>query len=252
MVTGEDLRERVYLCGPCSSALDVAHHLASVGGLDAWDSVLVSRQWAGRGQMRRAWISDPGNLFAAWRLPFPPEPWRNMISVLMGWILCQGLRGLRLPLQLKWPNDLLLHGRKVGGILVEERGEVLLAGIGLNLSSSPPEAMMRTDHVASAGTLGPPATRRSIFELWIRLVNVGRLCYISTLSDSTLLEFSHSIETVLAYLGTMVQIVDNRSSVRGLFRGLSPDGGIVLHTQDGTRTLHSGSLFPEDASEGDT
>ncbi|NCB27933.1 MAG: hypothetical protein EOM62_21150, partial [Bacteroidia bacterium] len=59
--------ERVYLCGPCSSALDVATHLAGQGSLDPWDSVLATRQWAGRGQMRRTWISQPGNLFAAWR-----------------------------------------------------------------------------------------------------------------------------------------------------------------------------------------
>ena len=95
------LAERVHVCGPCSSVLDVAMHLAREGRLDVWDSVLATRQWAGRGQMRRTWISEPGNLFAAWRLPLPPEPWQNMVSVLIGWLHCAGLGDLGARLHLK-------------------------------------------------------------------------------------------------------------------------------------------------------
>ncbi len=246
------LAERVHVCGPCSSVLDVAMHLARDGRLDVWDSVLATRQWAGRGQMRRTWISEPGNLFAAWRLPLPPEPWQNMVSVLIGWLLCAGLGELGARLHLKWPNDLLLAGRKVGGILIEERGEVLLAGIGLNLASCPEDAALRTDRACLAGTMGRLSRGMSILELWLRLVNFGRLRYTTTLSASTPLEFSQSIEPVLAYLGSMVRVGDNRSSVRGVHAGVSADGGIVLHTAGGTRTLHCGSLTPEDQPPGYT
>lgn len=244
--------ERVHVCGPCSSVLDVAMHLARDGRLDVWDSVLATRQWAGRGQMRRTWISEPGNLFAAWRLPLPPEPWQNMVSVLVGWVLCAGLDELGAGLRLKWPNDLLLAGRKVGGILIEERGEVLLAGIGLNLASCPEDAALRTDRACLAGALGSLSRGMSILGLWLRLVNFGRLRYTVTLSASTPLEFSQSIEPVLAYLGSMVRVGDNRSSVLGVHAGVSADGGIVLHTADGTRTLHCGSLTPEDQPPGYT
>ncbi len=240
------LGERVHLCGPCSSALDVAVHLAARGLVDPWDSVLVTRQWAGRGQMRRTWISQPGNLFAAWRLPAPPESWQNMISVLVGWAICQGLVELGVPVQLKWPNDILLHGRKIGGILIEERGDVLLAGVGLNIASCPADACLRSDRACPAANLGSLLGGMSIFGLWLQLVNFGRLRYTTELSDSTPLEFSLLIEPVLAYLGTTVRVSDNRSSVCGTFAGVSPDGGIVLLAEGERRILHSGSLRPED------
>lgn len=238
--------ERVYLCGPCSSALDVAMNLARQGDLQVWDSVLATRQWAGRGQMRRTWISEPGNLFAAWRLPMPPAPWQNMVSVLVGWALCMGLREFGLPVQLKWPNDLLLHGRKIGGILIEERGDVLLAGIGLNMGSCPADEALRRDHACAAASLGGQLPGMSIFSLWLQLVNFGRLRYSIELSDSTPLEFSQLIETVLAYFETVVHVSDNRSSVCGVYAGVSPDGGIILRENGGMRILHSGSLRPEE------
>ena len=237
--------ERVYLCGPCSSVLDVAGHLAGQGVLDPWDSVLATRQWAGRGQMRRTWISRPGNLFAAWRLPVPSLPWQNMISVLVGWTVCLGLGELGLPVQLKWPNDILLHGRKIGGILIEERGDVLLAGVGINITSCPEDADLRRDRACVAASLGGHLRGMTIFDLWLRLVNLGRLRYSAELSDSTPLEFSQLIEPVLAYLGTLVRVSDNRSSVCGTYAGISPDGGIVLLTGGERRIVHSGSLRPE-------
>ena len=242
--------ERVHLCGPCSSALDVAMHLAGKGLLDPWDSVLATRQWAGRGQMRRDWISRPGNLFAAWRLPMPPGPWQNMLSILVGWTMCHGLAELGVPVRLKWPNDILVHGRKVGGILIEERGDVLLAGIGLNIASSPEDARLRSDRACPAANFGTFLHGISIFCLWLQLVNCGRLRYTAELSDSTPLEFSQLIEPLLAYLGTVVRVSDNRSSVSGTFEGLGPDGGIVLRTDGARRTLHSGSLRPQDCTEG--
>lgn len=237
---------RVHVCGPCSSVLDVATCLAGQGALAVWDSVLAPRQWAGRGQMRRTWVSEPGNLFAAWRLPPVPLEWQGILSVLVGWSIRAGLDEMGEKVELKWPNDLLLHGRKVGGILIEERGDVLLAGVGLNLTSCPDDAALRSDHACPAGTLVRLLDRRSVFGLWLRLVHFGRLRYNLTLSASTPLEFSLSIEPLLAYLGTAVRIEDNRSSVRGVFAGIRADGGLVLHTDGGTRTFHSGSLTPEE------
>jgi BirA family biotin operon repressor/biotin-[acetyl-CoA-carboxylase] ligase len=200
--------------------------------------------------MRRTWISQPGNLFAAWRLPMPPRSWQNMLSVLVGWVMCRGLGELGVPVTLKWPNDILLHGRKIGGILIEERGDVLLAGIGLNIASCPEDADLRRDHACVAANLGGLLRGVSIFGLWLRLVNFGRLRYSTELSDSTPLEFSQLIEPVLAYLGALVRVSDNRSSVCGTYAGVSPDGGIVLLADGERRVLHSGSMRPEGWSEG--
>ena len=240
----ESFSERIFLSGRASSALDLAHYLTEQGQMDVWDSVLVGAQWAGRGQLRRHWVSSPGNLFAAWRLPLVPRPWQNMVSVLVGWVLCLGLRDMGFQAELKWPNDLLLNDKKVGGILIEERGPIMLAGIGLNCISMPDESLLRKEKACVAGCLEGVPAGLSIFGLWLRLVNFGRLRYSATLSGSSPLEFSQSLETVLAYLGTPVCVADNRSSVCGVLSGVSPDGGIVLRQGRQKSVVHSGSMCP--------
>lgn len=240
--------ERVFVSGPCSSALDVAWHLAKNAELAVWDSVLCTEQWAGRGQMRRTWISEPGNLFAAWRLPPPPAPWQNLISILLGWAMCMGLQDLGLPVTLKWPNDLLLDDRKIGGLLIEERGDVLLAGIGLNLVSQPPDFLLRSERACLAGNCATLLPKWSLFRLWLHLVNCGRLRYVAQLSGSTPLEFSQAITAVLAWYGSAVRVTDARISIGGVHSGLSPDGGLVLLVNGGKRIFHSGSLSSEDWS----
>lgn len=235
-------QDRVYLCPACSSTLDVAHYLTLKNKLDHWDSVLALRQWSGRGQLRREWISEPGNLFAAWRLPMPNENWSGLLPILVGFVVCQSLRELDVEVFLKWPNDLLWQESKVGGILIEERGNVLLAGIGINLHSCPSNTALRAGHAFPAQSIGSVLPELTILELWLRLVHSARLRYSQLLSRWNPLEFVQSIESTLAFVGTRIQIVDHESLIQGLYAGLSPDGGIILRTGDKTRTIYSGSL----------
>ncbi len=150
----------VLAVGEAGSALDVAWALCAQGGLAPWASVVVVRQTAGRGQLRRPWASPAGNVYAAWRLPdaLPGIP-DSLASVMTGAALAEALSQLRkgsaAPLQLKWPNDFLLEGRKVGGVLLEERGGALVAGVGLNIRSAPPDGALREGCVTPAGVLGP-------------------------------------------------------------------------------------------------
>lgn len=234
--------ERVYLCPACSSALDVAHHLAQKGDLDVWDSVLTLRQWSGRGQLRRKWISEPGNLFVAWRLPVPNDGWGGLLSILVGFVICHGLREWGLEVCLKWPNDLLWQNGKIGGILIEERGDVLLAGIGINLLSHPTDTFLRAGHAFPAQSLGNALPHMSVLDLWLQLVHFARFRYLFTLSYFTPQEFVRSIESTLAFLGDWIHLEDHDSLIQGTYVGLSPDGGIILRAGSKTQTMYSGSL----------
>ena len=93
--------------------------------------VVSGRQTAGRGRTRRSWDSAPRAMAAS--LAFRPE-WDTgfwpLIPLVAGLAAADVVGG---DVCLKWPNDLLLEGNKVGGILVEGSGEVLVAGCGLNL-----------------------------------------------------------------------------------------------------------------------
>jgi BirA family transcriptional regulator, biotin operon repressor / biotin---[acetyl-CoA-carboxylase] ligase len=110
-------------------------------GAPLW--ILARRQTGGRGRRGRAWADPPGNFAAtlALRCGDPPArlALRSFVAALALHDALQGLTGLGPALRLKWPNDLLLNGGKLSGILLEGDGQGLLAvGIGVNLRHAPP------------------------------------------------------------------------------------------------------------------
>jgi len=174
---------RVVVCGPCVSSLDVARFFAGQGRLEAWDSVLAVSQRAGRGQLGRSWESPPGNVYGTLVLPPAPKEWDSQLSLLVGFCLARFLRSKNIPAFIKWPNDLLVEGKKVAGILIEERDGRCMAGIGINLAGHPPQAALRGGHAAPAGNLrrltgftGTP------LGMWCDLVEFVRSCYENILA----------------------------------------------------------------------
>ena len=109
-------------------------------------AVLAAEQTAGRGQHGRRWQCRPGDGVLLSVLLFPPPPLRRP-AVLTAWAavaVCETVRRLTgLQARIKWPNDVLLRGRKVCGILIEQ-GRGAVVGVGLNLRQTP-------EHFAAAG-----------------------------------------------------------------------------------------------------
>lgn len=100
--------------------------------------VQADRQLAGRGRQGRSWVGAEGDLMFSWLLRLDPVPGRvSTLSVIEGIALASVLeRHAPGRVHLKWPNDLLLDGRKVGGLLLESRmgtGLSVVSGLGLNL-----------------------------------------------------------------------------------------------------------------------
>ncbi len=245
--TGEG--EIVYAYGSCSSTLDVAWELVRSGELGVWDSVLATSQWSGRGQMRREWMSPPGNLYAAWRWPVPPAGWNTLVPLMVGALVHDFFLDHGIFLHIKWPNDLLLEGRKVGGVLVEERRDILVVGMGINVVRSPEPERMRADTSMTAGNLCGLLQDPDVPALWAQLVSRGRFWYEKTLTSCTPAGFVSLLEPLLAYMHQHVQVVrgDGRHSARVI--GLQEDGGLVLDCQGQRDILYAGSILPLDHGE---
>jgi len=106
----------------------------------AWSVVTADVQTAGRGQRERSFVSDPGGLYLTAVLPFDGDSagWRGF-ALAVGSAVRQALGRLGMEeLRLRWPNDLMIGSRKVGGILVEQgQSHTLLVGLGLNVINRP-------------------------------------------------------------------------------------------------------------------
>jgi biotin-(acetyl-CoA carboxylase) ligase len=181
-----------YIAGQSTSSFALAWRLHADGLFPEWASVLCSCQTEGRGQLRRHWHSPRGNLHVTFRLPGHPVFQGEAASVATGYLMVAAFRLLGFPVALKWPNDVLLHGeRKVGGILLEEKDGVIMAGLGVNIAEVPAERELRRDRAVGAAVLLPHHARAGVvgeddegeelplapFSLWRRLVTWAILEY---------------------------------------------------------------------------
>lgn len=236
----------IVVCGACGSGLDVAHHLAAQGALSEWGAVLALSQNSGRGQLRRPWMSPPGNLYASWRWPSLPPAWAPLLPLVSGWLVAQALAQWGVEVTIKWPNDLLdASGRKVGGILVEERGNVLLVGLGLNVNSAPQDNEIRENWSPRAAPMSPLSDSFSSILLWQGLVNQARNWYDTVACSESPRAFLDALSRRLAWSGRRVRVRGAGGEYLANLVGLADDGGLVLKRDGREEVLYSGSISLE-------
>ena len=142
------------------STNDMVRELAERGAAEG-TVVIAGRQTAGRGRRGRRWESPQGG---AWFSILLRPPIRidsaGCVSVLLAVAIAQSLRDwLKLPVGVKWPNDLFLHNKKLGGILLEsmtqrDQIEALIAGIGVNVNNPVPADVARVAPISLKQAIG--------------------------------------------------------------------------------------------------
>ncbi len=255
---------QMFVFGAVSSALDVCRELAAAGALNVWDAVVAASQWSGRGQLRRGWHSPEGNMYVGWRIPPLEGPGEDLASIAVGVALAEAFAHLGVELELKWPNDLVLMkcpedesgwGLKIGGVLLEERGGMLVAGIGINLHQAPPEEAMRDDHAVPAGCLirkAPTGQRRAgPLAIWLSVARKAQSIYeeLATKSAAEVVERAESRlawknRTVLVRQETVPAGQEDFDKCTGTIVGLTVHGAIRIAFDDGEKTFSSAQLIP--------
>lgn len=135
----------VHLFDELSSTNQALWELLSQGATSGTVAI-AAQQTAGRGQWGRQWQSTLGGLYLSLALtPNIPASNSAQLTLCSAWGIAIALRTYNIPVFLKWPNDLLLLGRKLGGILTETRvqqGQITKAvvGVGINWSNAVPES----------------------------------------------------------------------------------------------------------------
>ena len=228
-----------------TSTNDEAKRMAAEDGAPDGSLVWAHVQSAGRGRQNRLWISEPGNLFCSVVLRPTCAPAKaaeiGFVVPLAGFDALASLSD-GLALSLKWPNDILAAGKKIGGILMESSlrdGAVdwVVAGIGLNLASHPDGTEFpATSLKAAAGVDAAPgaalAAFCSRFEHWYGRWREEGFAPIR----EDWLEKSHPA-------GTLLRVRRTGGDVSGAFHGLDESGALLLDRGGKIERLDSGDVF---------
>ena len=216
-----------------TSTQQEARRLIAEGKAKQGDIIVADEQTAGRGRFGRSWISPNGGLYATVILSSDP-----LLSLKAGLAIVRVLRSAGLDAGLKWPNDVLVEGCKIAGILVETDGELALVGIGLNLMSAP----------LDTATCVARYTEEVSRDEWAREI-AGALIEISR-GDFDFDEYRGLCLT----LGKPVRIegLGHDSVVEGIAVDVDEIGRLIVKTRTGNRTVSSGECLHLRASNPDS
>ena len=205
--------------------------------------VLAGRQTAGRGRLGRFWISPRGGLYLTVVLRPSAEHLKSLV-IIAALAVARAIEGLAgLQTSLKWPNDVLVAGRKIAGILSESElvGENVshaLVGIGVNVNADmaayPETAPLATSVMTE---LGREVSREA---LAARLLNEFETLYLAAQAGKPMDE---EWRARLGMLGKEVRVRFGEQVEEGLAEDVDIDGNLILRRADGSRvTIAAGDV----------
>jgi len=241
--------ENVILVETIGSTNDLAKTFVEAmlnDGSDLAPTVVAARvQTAGRGRAGRVWTTPPGESLALSLVtPLPEGMARLRIPVETGIVLARGLsRVFGVEVRLKWPNDLLVARRKLGGILVETRstedGAYAVTGVGLNVTASRSE--LDEAGLALATSLAAEGVDRSKLEWDDVVFDVVRL--FDDALENPIDDLAAAFADVTEHTrGDRLVVKDGERTVEGDYRGVTADGLLKLGTPSGEETIVSGDV----------
>ena len=221
--------------GPASSSSDLAKE-ALKSGVPEGTAFLVSAQTAGRGRMGRAWSSEEGDglyLSTCLKPTRPMQDWPSLsfLASLTGVKMVAEATGISA--DLKWPNDILVNGRKLAGLLLEVSDEAVIIGFGLNLRRAPdlPEAKH------------PPIDLSQITEIVPETEKLAEI-YLTVLQPLYRLWQDEGPQAILDKwqawsdpTGREMRVSVRESVIEGRCIGLDKQGALILEAPSGERHI---------------
>lgn len=213
-------------------------HLAAHGAREG-EWLRAERQVAGRGRQGRVWVSPVGNLYASTLVRLRAgDPPAASLALLAAVALHEAL-SLYMPGRaiLKWPNDVMVDGAKLAGILLERSGDAVVIGIGVNVAHHPDLPDRRTTSLAAQDcAIGAATLVEVLADVLARWITRWRDEGFDVVRRAWLAA-AHPV-------GTALSVRDGETRLEALFDGLDADGALVLRLADGTRrVMHAGDVF---------
>lgn len=230
------------------STNDEAKSLAANGAADG-TVVWAREQTAGRGRRGREWVSPAGNLYLSMLLrpgrpPVESAQLSFVAAVALGDAIAEFLPG-HAELNCKWPNDVLVNGRKVAGILLESSGAAtgqatdwVVVGCGVNIAGHPPDTLYPATDLAAEGASAASveAVLEHFLESFFRWRDRWMEAGIAPVRAAWLAR--------AAGLGRDITVRLPHREIRGRFVDMDRDGALLLEGPGGVReTISAGDVF---------
>src|SRR5487761_1940760 len=198
--------------------------------------VITDHQTAGRGRVGRVWKALPGQQLALSLILKPSFP-PHFLVMASALAVAQAVEAVTAALpDIKWPNDVLLDGRKVSGILIETSEGVAMLGMGVNVNGaldSDPELATRATTLAAA--LGHPVSREALAAAILQRLD-ARYHDLLTGGATARRNLRAAWRERLVTLGRRVTIRQREVTLVGLAEDVSDDGALLLRLDDGSLT----------------
>ena len=240
------------------STQEEAKRLISAEKTSTTAVVYADLQTAGRGSRGRQWQSEKtGNLLATYVFPIDQNwPLKTNLAVyplslgifsfLSGLLARHTKPGISCPtLQIKWPNDILLNGKKIAGAL-HEIGDFggrryFLSGVGINIAWHPGKTAFPATHLKNYASDLPETEKLVLF--------LGE-CLQSALNEWQKIGFQETLEKIrphLYRLGEEISVFparDRSKEIKGIFDDIDLDGALLIKNEKGLQKITAGDIFP--------
>jgi BirA family biotin operon repressor/biotin-[acetyl-CoA-carboxylase] ligase len=239
--------KHIHYYAKASSTMDIARDLARKG-CPSFTVVIAGSQTMGRGRLKRIWLSDEGGLyFTVVIRPDIPLIMSSKVNFMASVALVETLRDMfGIEAMVKWPNDILIGGRKISGMLSEMEAEADLVsfiniGIGVNANNDPvPEEPMST---SLKRLVGKNVSRKEILD---RFLNLFEKRIIEGKYEDVLLQWKENTIT----LNREVKIVTTSGEFYGTAIDIDDNGSLLLKQPDGRiKTVLFGDCFHMDGRD---
>lgn len=202
--------------------------------------VIAEQQSGGRGRLDRSWQSPAraGVLLSVLLRPRVPPTRLPLLPLLAGLAVAEAVQAVgQVEARLKWPNDVLVDGQKLGGLLVERgAGDAVVVGVGLNVSTRRDELPVPT--ATSLALVGGGTDREPLVKELLRALQRRYAAFVSAggAAASVLPAYRERCETI----GRRVVVhAPGGRSVSGEARAVDDTGMLVVHTDDGAEQAWS-------------
>lgn len=210
--------------------------------------ITARRQLGGRGRRGRAWISEPGNLYASLLLIDPaPQEAIGALPLVVALALFHAISD-EMPfagnrIRIKWPNDILVDAAKVSGILIEAEAlsdgrRAVVIGCGINIAHKPDNPLYPATSLSEAGASTSPD---SLFaRLMVEMGHALDLWQAGAGTDAVVTAWSEHVHGI----GQPITVNLPDRSLSGIFAGVEKDGLLALSLENGeTLRIASGDVF---------